>query len=112
VTVVALVGDLITASRIASVAERRGVAFRRIDGPAQLPSEADAFLVVDWGAREADWGQRIREWSAARPASRCLLFGPHVDREGHADARGLGLGPVVARSALVEKITELLSGHR
>ena len=111
-TVVALVGDLITASRIASVAERERVPFSRIDSPDQLPTDADVLLVVDWGAREADWGQRILEWSAARPASQCLLFGPHVDRQGHADARGLGLGPVVARSAVVQKITDLVSGRR
>lgn len=110
-TVVALVGDLITASRIASVAEQHEVPFRRIDSPDQLPSDDDVLLVVDWGERDARWGQSLREWIAARPASRCLLFGPHVDRQAHGDARGLGLGPVVARSALVQKLNDLLSSH-
>lgn len=111
-TVVALVGDLITASRIASVAEQHHVPFRRIDRPDELPSDDDVLLVVDWGARDARWGQVLREWISARPASRCLLFGPHVDRQAHADARGLGLGPVVARSALVQKLIDLLSSQR
>jgi hypothetical protein len=111
VTVVALVGDLITASRIASVAELHHVPFRRIDSPDQLPPDDDVLLVVDWGERDARLGQSLREWIAARPASRCLLFGPHVDRQAHADARGLGLGPVVARSALIQKLNRLVSSH-
>jgi hypothetical protein len=112
VIVVALVGDLISASRIASVAERQRVPFMRIDDPNQLPADDQVILVVDWGAREADWGQRIREWSTARPASRRLLFGPHVDRAGHLDARALGLGPVIARSVLVDRLSDLLSPNR
>jgi hypothetical protein len=112
VTVLAVVPDLLLASRIEESARRAGVPFRRFNGPESLPPpEGGDLLLVDWSAREPAWGKRLREWCARRtvsPPLRPILFGPHTDLAAHADARAAGLGPMWARSRLVAELPVLL----
>ena len=111
-TVVLLARDLMIASRVEVAAERAGVSFLRLSGPADLPAATKVrLLLVDWGDREPDWGGRISAWRAGAPEParpRVVLFGPHVDLGAHAAARAAGLGPMLARSKLVASLPALL----
>lgn len=105
--VIALVGDLITASRIIESASQAGVDVRRVDGLAELPDAKSVdLLLVDWASRRADWGQRLDAWRTGA-ATRIVLFGPHTDLDAHAAARAAGLGPMWARSKLMRDLNSL-----
>lgn len=109
--IVALVRDLLFATRIADAAFAAGRPFLRVDDPAQLPPpESVEVIFVDWGDRRAGWGTRLAAWLASsrdgRP--RLVLFGPHADLDAHAAARGAGLGPMLARSKLLADLRTLL----
>lgn len=110
---VAVVRDLITASRLEDIAVRAGWTFLRVDDPAQLPAPSGADLVlVDWGARTPSWGPVLHAWRDAVPgndSATVVLFGPHTDLEAHASARAADLGPMRARSALFSALPGLLS---
>lgn len=108
--VVALVGDLITASRILEAARQAGAAVDRIDDPAALPSsERVDLLLVDWADRRPDWAQLLATWRDAGPSHpRVVVFGPHTDLAAHAAAREAGLGPMWARSKLIAQLPSLL----
>jgi hypothetical protein len=109
--VVALVPDLIAASRIESAVTAVGGEITRIDDPASLPAVGGVdLLVVDWGARRPDWGTALSRWRGGSSASnrpRVLLFGPHTDLEAHADARVAGLAPMRARSAFFSDLASI-----
>ena len=111
----ALVRDLMTASRIESLVVGTGASLVRLDSPDQLPPAAEVnVLVVDWGDREPDWGAAIVAWldgpdEDRRP--RIVLFGPHTDLSAHAAARDAGLGPMRARSAFFLALPELLAAE-
>jgi len=110
---VALVRDLMTATRVESLVTGAGASLVRLDSPDQLPPAGEVnVLVVDWGDREPDWGAAIAAWrdggEDGQPA-RIVLFGPHTDLAAHEAARQAGLGPMKARSALFAALPELLA---
>lgn len=107
---VALVSDLITASRIFEAASRAGADLLRIDSPDELPPpESVDLLLVDWGSRQPDWGERLSAWRQSFSAEpRIVVFGPHTDLEAHAAVRAAGLGPMWARSKLMTGLNLLL----
>jgi hypothetical protein len=110
--VVAVVRDLILASRIEEAARGSGASYRRVDSPAQLPAHEEVDLVlVDWAEREPGWDALLSAWHASREQPRLVLFGPHTDLAAHADARSAGLGPMWARSRLVRDLPGLLAGR-
>lgn len=101
--------DLITATRISEAALAAGHEVRRVDRPQDLPAASRSGLVfVDWGAREDGWGHILAGWRATAGAApvRLILFGPHTDLAAHAAARDAGIGPVVARSKLINSLAE------
>ena len=106
--VVALVSDLILASRIEEAARAGGATFTRVDAPGDLPppDEAD-LLLVDWTERQPDWIAALTAWRDAGRA-RLIVFGPHTDLAAHEEARRAGLGPMWARSRLVRELPGLL----
>lgn len=110
---VALVRDLMTASRIESLVAGAGAIVMRVDAPDQLPHAGEVeVLVVDWGDREPGWGAAIAAWrdgaeEGRRP--RIVLFGPHTDLASHRAARDTGLGPMRARSAFFANLPDLLA---
>lgn len=110
---VALVPDLITASRIREAASVAGADLQRIDAPAELPpAESVDLLLVDWGSRRSDWGTLLSAWGKSHHfAPRTVVFGPHTDLEAHAAARAAGLGPMWARSKLFTDLPAILSGQ-
>lgn len=109
----ALVRDLMTASRIESLVAGAGARVLRVDEPDQLPPIKEVeLLVVDWGDREPNWGAAIAAWrdggqDGQRP--RIVLFGPHTDLASHRAARDTGLGPMRARSAFFAALPDLLA---
>jgi hypothetical protein len=108
--------DLIIATRIADAAVAAGHEVVRVDQPSDLPLAGSvAVALVDWGSREPDWGRQLAEWCATAPdstAPRLVAFGPHTDLTAHAEARAAGIGPMLARSKLVSRLSDLLEPHR
>jgi hypothetical protein len=112
VRVVALVGDLLLASRIEEPARTAGADYARIDDVADLPDDDVDLLLVDWSSRRPDWADALAAWSDRPGAGRLILFGQHTDLEAHAAARGAGLGPMWARSKLVAQMPKLVARCR
>lgn len=113
-SVVAIVSDLLMASRIEGAASGAGVPFARIDSPADLPTpEAVRLVLIDWSARRDDWARQLSAWRESVPAGssvpRVVLFGQHTDLEAHSAARAVGLGPMWARSKLVAELPALVA---
>lgn len=108
----ALVPDLMAASRIESATTAAEGTFTRIDLVDDLPPPASVdLLVVDWGSRRPGWDEAIAAWRGRevdRPP-KVILFGPHTDLAAHADARAAGLGPMRARSAFFTSLPDLLA---
>lgn len=109
--VVALVGDLLLASRIEEACRTAGRAYRRVDSLIGLPSPAGVdLLLVAWDERQPDWPDALRDWRELAPAPiRVILFGPHTDLAAHAEARAAGLGPMWARSRLLAELPGILA---
>jgi len=109
--VVALVRDLLLASRIEEAARAAHAEYHRVDSPGELPpAEGVDLLFVAWDERRDDWAEALHRWApdhTDRP--RIILFGPHTDLKAHADARAAGLGPMIARSRLLTALPELLA---
>lgn len=111
---VALGTDLIIYSRMLSVAASTGAGMSRVDDPAHLPAPQVVDLVlVDWGSRAVSWADELQGWRgrAREGAPRVLLYGPHTDLDAHAAARAAGLGPMWARSRLLEQLRAILEGR-
>lgn len=104
------------ATRISDAAWAIGREVIRVDSPADLPpADTVAVAFVDWAAREPGWGEWLAAWCTNAPQSarpRLVVFGPHSDRQAHADARDAGIGPMVARSKLVASLPDLVHGWR
>lgn len=105
-TVLALVRDLIFASKISASARAAKVECRILRDPALLQGQSGDLLLVDLnepGAIEAaaDW-QR----STSCPA---IGFVSHVDAETINRARAAGLTKVMARSGFVEALSSIMS---
>ena len=111
--IVAIVSpDLLISTRIADAATRAGHEPLRVDSPALLPPPAGVGIAfVDWAARDDGWRLQLASWCSGAPESqlpRLVLFGPHTDLAAHAAARAAGLGPMMARSALISELPRLL----
>jgi hypothetical protein len=106
--VAAVVSDLMLYSRIEAAATTVGADLTRVDSPLDVPHDVQLIL-VDWSANQPDWAAAL----AARRESGCrvVLFGPHTDLDAHSAARQAGLGPMMARSAFVRRLGDLLRGN-
>jgi hypothetical protein len=108
--VVAIVArDLLISTRLLDAATAAGQEVIRVDEPSSLPPAASVSVAfVDWAEREPGWGDVLRTWrdAALENAPRVVLFGPHTDLAAHADARASGLGPMIARSKLLQRSAE------
>ncbi len=109
--VAAITSDLMIYSRIdAAVSAARG-SVRRLDTPAELRGRAAFDLVlVDWSARNDDWAAALAHLRAGGSAE-VVLFGQHTDLDAHAAARAAKLGPMWARSRLLNGLPALLEEH-
>jgi len=104
--VLALVRDLIFASRIAAQGKSAGVAVKILRDPSQLSGEPAALLLVD--LNQAGTIEAAAEWSRAT-GMKVVGFVSHVDVETINRARAAGIDQVMARSGLVEALPVLLA---
>ena len=105
--VAAVMSDLMLYSRIDAAATDAGASLMRVDSPADLPADLDLVL-VDWSSRAPDWADALR---GRTTRSRVILFGRHTDLEAHAAARAAGLGPMWARSKLINELSKVIANR-
>jgi hypothetical protein len=106
--VIALVRDLILASRITATAAAAGVDVRLVRDPARLAGQAGRRLIVDLnldGAIEA-----AVAWARSSGSGDVVGFVSHVDTATIARARDHAIAKVLARSRFVELLPDLLAG--
>lgn len=114
--VVALVADLLFASRIRGAAAAVGVRVQTVGTPAALrKAVADArprLVLVDLDARVGDAPAAIAEvkGEAGEGAVRIVAFGSHLERDALLAARSAGADRVMARSAFVRELPAILQG--
>ncbi len=111
-TVVAVVTDLIFASKIASTAASLGVRARVARSIEELSSELDsgsvAMVVVDLEADGVDAAEAIRRCREAPGPPRTVAFGPHVRTDLLESARLAGADEVMPRSAFAARCAAIL----
>lgn len=112
--VVALVADLIFASRIRAAAPERGVEVRTASSAAKVEAlvraSSPALLLVDLESRGGDPVALIARLKSDPVTSRVpiVAFAPHVHAERMAAARAAGAERVLARSAFVRGLAALM----
>ncbi len=105
VPVLALIRDLMFASRVRATAQELGVPLKLLRDPAGLAGEAGQRLIVDLnleGAIDAAAAWRQQQ------GGRVVGFVSHVDTQTIQRARSAGIDTVMARSRFVEVLPELL----
>lgn len=103
--ILALVRDLMFASKITATARQLGVSVKTLRDPAKLADEPGDVLLLDLnqdGTIEA-----AQQWLAA-PGRRAIGFVSHMDAEVAARARAAGVQQVMARGAFAAALPELL----
>jgi hypothetical protein len=106
----ALVRDLLFASKISAAAQSAGVPLRILRDPAHLATTPGHLLLVDLnqpGATEA-----AGAWLAAATESnprRVVGFVSHTDTAAIASARSAGLTEILARGTFVQLLPNLLA---
>jgi hypothetical protein len=103
----AVTSDLMIYSRIHAAASAAGGSVQRVDTPADLQGRAGFDLVlVDWSTRDDGWVSVLANLRAEGSA-RIILFGQHTDLVAHDAAREANLGPMWARSRLINDLPTL-----
>jgi CheY-like chemotaxis protein len=112
--VIAFVDDLMSLSRIREAGRAAGVEVRAVRGASELVAaarQARCLVLVDADSQRLPWQDGIAALRA-EPATSGLpviAFVSHV-RADHADAaRAAGASRVLARSAFVKQLSELMS---
>ena len=113
-TIVAAVSDLMFGSRIRAAAQLAGVSavfVRSTNELAARGAQADLIL-IDLETRWLDAPASIAALKAgsATEAVPIVAFGPHVDGDALLAARAAGADRVLARSAFVNALPELMRG--
>jgi CheY-like chemotaxis protein len=115
-TVAVLAADLIFASRIRAAAEAAGVTARlaRTAAEVEVAAGEAGLVLLDLDARGLDAPALIRalKANAALAAVPVVAFVSHVRADAIEAARAAGADRVLARSAFVRVLPELLAGIR
>ena len=116
--VIALVSDLMFASRIREAAAPLGIGVRSARGPEALleacRAEAPALVLVDLDddrGRAVEAVRSLRQDQALQ-ALTVIGFVSHVDAERAQAAKDAGCSRVLARSAFVQELPRLLEAAR
>jgi CheY-like chemotaxis protein len=113
-TVVAAVDDLMFGSRIRAAAQQAGVSAMFVRNAEDLVAHAAGadLVLLDLNARWLDVPAAIRslKGDAATASVPVVAFGPHVDGDSLVAAREAGADRVLARSAFVRSLADLLRG--
>jgi hypothetical protein len=104
--VLALVADLIFASKIMASGKAAGVEVKIIRDPAQIAGEAGSLLLVD--LNQPGTIEAAANWGNATKGS-VVGFVSHVDVETVRLARASGIEKVMARSSFVVALPSLIA---
>lgn len=113
-TLVALPADLLFAARIRDAALNAGVHVslaRSVKQVSALMTTSTRSLFVDLDSRSGDPVALIAEVKREHPQVRVLAFVSHVREDAISAAREAGADQVLARSAFVKRLPELLSTY-
>lgn len=112
--IVVLVTDLIFSTKIFSTAKSLGVealGARSLDALAKRLDDAEVGrVIVDLNASGVDVIEAVRVAKAKRPEVQVVAFLSHVQVELAQQAQSAGADKVMARSAFVSKLPDLLAG--
>ncbi len=117
-TILALVADLMFASRIRGTASALGVAAMTVHNADEILARAHAtsprLILLDLETRGADVIALIRALKSDPKLQRIpvIAFGPHVRSDALARAHEAGADRVLARSAFVRELPTLLRGEQ
>ncbi|HEX7117498.1 MAG TPA: response regulator [Longimicrobiales bacterium] len=112
----ALVADLLFASRVRGAAEAAGVRVKTVRSVGELldaaKEEMPRLILLDLDARGADVPSLVRELKAEPSLAGVpvVVFGAHVRGDALRAARDAGADRVLARSAFVRDLPALLRG--
>ncbi len=111
--IVAFLDDLIFATKLSATAAAVGTTVTMVrtleELGGQLDSAAVELVMVDLLAGGDDPLEAIALARAASPTVRIVAFGPHVEGDLMNGARQRGANTVLARSAFVRKLPEVLA---
>jgi DNA-binding NarL/FixJ family response regulator len=107
----ALVDDLFFRAKIEATAGAAGVPVALARAATEIPeSDEPGLVLVDLSLASDDPVAAIRTLKERAPAPTVIAFGAHRDVELLARARAAGADRVLARSALTERLPEILAG--
>lgn len=110
-TAIAIVSDLIFATRIRATAESLGAECRIIAAPdgleTALREAAPSVVIVDMHVASLSPAEAIRKVKTAWPTTRVAAFSSHVQTELMASARVAGADDVWPRSKFVQELPSL-----
>ena len=110
---IAIVSDMIFATRITGTAEQVGADCRIITEPSKLrdalESENPRTVLVDMHCGGISPEEAIRTVKSHCPSARVVAFFSHVQTELLEQARAAGADDVWPRSAFVQRLPELLT---
>ncbi|MEO5511547.1 MAG: hypothetical protein ABIV28_02185 [Longimicrobiales bacterium] len=116
-TVLALAADMIFSSKISGAAKAVGTEVRLARSAAQLieltGQTAPSLIILDLDTRGLDIAGTIQALRSEAPASHILAYVSHVRTDAITEARSAGASRVLARSAFVTSLLEILrvAGH-
>lgn len=106
--IAAFVDDLLFRSKIRAVASHTGAAVSFLRDPSDAALAGAELVIVDLDAATAV--EAIAALASAQPGLRIIGFVSHVHAERIREARAAGPVEVMARSAFVNALPELLGG--
>jgi len=112
--VIALVDDLMFLSRVREAARSAAIEVRTVRTTSDLLEAARAgaaLLVVDLDSRRLPWAEALTSLRAepAHAALPVIGFLSHVNADAAREARNAGCGQILARSAFVRDLPQLLA---
>ena len=112
--VIALVDDLMFLSRVREAARSAALEVRTVRTTSDLLEAARAgaaLLVVDLDSRRLPWAEALTSLRAvpAHAALPVIGFLSHVNADAAREARNVGCGQILARSAFVRDLPRLLA---
>jgi DNA-binding NarL/FixJ family response regulator len=107
--IAAFVDDLLFRSKIRAVASHTGATVSFLRAPSDVSLAAAAMAIVDLDAPDAV--ATVTALRAAWPQLRVLGFVSHVHADRIREARAAGASEVMARSAFVNTLPDLLSAR-
>lgn len=114
ISCVAIVSDMIFASRISGTAQKLGAECRIINNPTDLSDALESgkpgIVLVDMDCHGLSPVEAIRSVKSQCPSARVVAFFSHVQAELKEQAASAGADDVWPRSVFVQNLPQLLEG--